>query len=951
MRDPTYTYCREVLAPSTVDCAVSLSMTRADASNLAVARGNVLELYEVRLVMAGGGSDDSSAAGDEYRYKAVGGEDFELPVYQDDSRRRLGGGAKQPQLHLAHRWRLQGHIKDMHAVGGGAQRADRLLVSFGEAKMSLVAFDGGTQRLVTESIHVYEHAGLARKSFNDHETCALRGDPEGRCVAMRIYDDQLAVLPLGATGGGGGGAAASFVVDLRRAGVDVRNVRDVAFLHGYLEPTLAVLHEQRPTWPGLVADARDTSSVTVLSLDMARRGVSVLSTAGRLPSDARRLVVVAEPVGGVLAVGAGAIAHVANGAVSCIAVLNRVAARGIGAAQRDVVDRSSEALGLVLDAGRAAFAAVGAGTLAMWSQHGHVYALRLEGDGRLVRRIVVRRVRGSDPQRIAPPPVASTWDDVAVPPSCVAPVRLAAEDAAPGATLLFVGGAAGRSLLLGVDAGDGDGDSDEQLLRFAVHDEILGTGPVVGVDVGARGDALELVTCGGNEWRGCLRVQQRHVQPHVVASFDLPGAPARGVWTVRCLAEYNIGGVMQAAESAGLADAADTFVVVSRAGGTTVLAGGDELQELGASGFYTAGPTVAVGAALGSTRVVQVHATGLRVVDAHARATQAVVFSGAADAVAAEVADAYVLVRMADGACAMYAADADGRELREMAVPDALRHGAVAASLFEDALRVLASNREYVDRNRAALDERAAGAAAGAAAGGGVAARDALDSVFDSVYGDTDGAPAAAHKRRSARGHSGGRTRQRRRRADGAASDDDFDALYDEIADASDASEDEDASDTDAAANADADADADAAVPKPASGQAVRGESPVYALVLLATGDLAVFRLPSFERVWTAPRFDDLGDTLASGRTGAGGSASDSTVGARIDELRLVQLGGDDIATAHLLALTTAGEVAVYRAFEHCARDYVARRVAAPGASALADDGELALRFERMHHD
>ncbi|KAJ2786856.1 mRNA cleavage and polyadenylation factor subunit [Coemansia interrupta] len=949
MRDPTYTYCREVLAPSTVDCAVGLSMTRAGASNLALARGNVLELYEVRLAMAAEAGDDGSAAGDEYLYKSLGNEDFDLPVYQDDSRRRGGGGSgsggsasKQPQLRLAHRWQLHGHIKAMQAVGGGgAQRADRLLLSFAEAKMSLVAFDAGSQALVTESIHYYEHEGLARKSFNDHETCALRADPDGRCVAMRIYDDQLAVLPLATAGDGGAAAAQSFVVDLRQAGVNVRNVRDFAFLNGYLEPTLAVLHEQRPTWPGMVAVARDTSSVTVLSLDMTRRGVSVLNAAGRLPSDAARLVVVAEPIGGVLVVGAGAISHVISGTLSCISVLNRVAARGIGAAQRDAVDRTNEALGLVLDAGRAAFAAVGANTLAMWSQHGFVYALRLEGDGRLVRRIAVRQVRGCDPLKTVPPPVASTWDDIAVPPSCVAALRLADDDAAADARLLFVGGAAGRSLLLGVDGG-GEAAAEPgdwaARLRFAVHDEILGTGPVVGMDVGARGDGLELVTCGGNEWRGCLRVQQRHVQPQVVASFDLPGAPARGVWTVRCLAEYNIGGVMQAAEAAGLGAAADTFVVVSRAGGTTVLTGGDELAELGASGFYTAGPTVAVGAARGSTRVVQVHASGLRVVDAHARETQAVVFTAAADAVAAEVADAHVLVRMADGAFAMYAADADSGELREMAVPDAMR-GATAASLFEDAQHVLATNREYVERNRDALRERAAAAsAAGAGAAGGDGA---LDSVLDSVYGDAslaEAAPAAAAKRKAARRTAGGRSKQRRRHAEGAVSDDDFDALYDEIAD--EAADDSDASDASMAS--------DAQVPKPASGgQAVRGESPVYALAALAGGDLAVFRLPSFERVWTTPRFDDLGDVLAAGRPGAGGGAA----GGRIDEFRLVQLGGDDIATAHLLAITSAGEVAVYRAFDHCARDYVARRMAAPAAAALADDGELALRFARMRHD
>jgi cleavage and polyadenylation specificity factor subunit 1 len=31
----------------------------------------------------------------------------------------------------------------------------------------------------------------------------------------------------------------------------IRDVRDMAFLHGYAEPVLLLLHEPDPTWPGL----------------------------------------------------------------------------------------------------------------------------------------------------------------------------------------------------------------------------------------------------------------------------------------------------------------------------------------------------------------------------------------------------------------------------------------------------------------------------------------------------------------------------------------------------------------------------------------------------------------------------------------------------------------------------------------------------------------------------
>ncbi|KAJ1816314.1 mRNA cleavage and polyadenylation factor subunit, partial [Coemansia sp. RSA 2599] len=243
MRDPTYTYCREVLPSSTVDRAVSLSLTRAGASNLALARGNILEVYEVRLVMNKETGQDSLVPTNEYLYRSSNAEEFDLPMVQDEDRQRStrGGFAQteRPQLHLVGRWSLHGRIMDMQPVRGskGRQRVDRLLLSFAEAKMSVVSFDQSLQTIVTESIHYYEHESLTKKCFNDYQTCDLRTDPEGRCVAMRIYEDQFAVLPLAAPNelgvlGSTKLYSDSFVVDMRGADVDVRNIRDFVFLSG-----------------------------------------------------------------------------------------------------------------------------------------------------------------------------------------------------------------------------------------------------------------------------------------------------------------------------------------------------------------------------------------------------------------------------------------------------------------------------------------------------------------------------------------------------------------------------------------------------------------------------------------------------------------------------------------------------------------------------------------------
>ncbi|KAJ2791930.1 mRNA cleavage and polyadenylation factor subunit, partial [Coemansia guatemalensis] len=402
MRDPVYTYCREVVPPSVVEQAVSLSFTRPRANNLALARGNLLEIYDVELAIKRGGGDDGEVPGDEYMYRDSTTEEFDLPMIRDDTKKHGARdkfeGAKQPQLRLAGRWSLHGRIVDMQAVrsGKGQGAADRLLLSFAEAKMSLIAFDSSTQGIVTESIHYYEHDSLRQHTFNDAHTCTMRADPERRCIALRLYGDQLAILPLAEPGAAAGADAKpytdSFVVDMRTDGVSVRNVRDFVFLSGYLEPTLALLHEQAPSWAGRVEDSRDTCSVTVVSLDMSRRAVSVLNSASRLPYDCQALLAVPDPLGGVLALATSSITHIANGTVSCISVLSHAAARGIGAGMASYLDRTNVELELSLDPRSSRYVLVGPSTVALWTQCGHVFLLRLAGTGRLVKRIALRQV-------------------------------------------------------------------------------------------------------------------------------------------------------------------------------------------------------------------------------------------------------------------------------------------------------------------------------------------------------------------------------------------------------------------------------------------------------------------------------------------------------------------------------------------------------------------------------
>ena len=75
-------------------------------------------------------------------------------------------------------------------------------------------------------------------------------------------------------------------------------IRDAAFLHRYSEPVLLVLHEVRPTWAGMLREAKDTVEATALSVNVLHRRFTRLWSVPNLPSDAA--AVMAVPCGGAM---------------------------------------------------------------------------------------------------------------------------------------------------------------------------------------------------------------------------------------------------------------------------------------------------------------------------------------------------------------------------------------------------------------------------------------------------------------------------------------------------------------------------------------------------------------------------------------------------------------------------------------------------------------------------
>ncbi|KAJ2484921.1 mRNA cleavage and polyadenylation factor subunit, partial [Coemansia sp. RSA 2050] len=229
--------------------------------------------------------------------------------------------------------------------------------------------------------------------------------------------------------------------------------------------------------------------------------------------------------------------------------------------------------------------------------------------------------------------------------------------------------------------------------------------------------------------------------------------------------------------------------------------------------------------------------------------TQSIAADAGQEIVGAEVSDPFVLLRMSSGDYVAYEPTANSSELQLISQVPTILGRANHISLFRDTHRVLVSNRDWGESNRD-LQVVTEG-------------RD-NDDEFDSLYADAK-QPQQRRKRLTS---LAGNKRQTKKKHDATNSGT---ALADGLG------------------------------------------GPLYAAVLLNSGDLCILRLPDFEPVWTMQRFDSLPSTL-------------------IPSL----LGGDSIETLHLVALTTAGELSVYRAF---------------GFGFSDDPMGLALRFTRIPHD
>jgi hypothetical protein len=216
-----YSALRQVCAPTAIEHAVSARFTTPHCNELIVARRQMLQVYRVlddhsirkshlneSFTHSGSGSSSANAG--------AGLVDVDSDAACLELRCEFELSGVVESLSVVRLRAQQQHQCDRHAAGalpGGeplpAPGTDALLLTFGEGKVSLVAFDpsvGPRRALVTLSMFDFEDAPVAssglqasrgglRRFVGYGAKASALVDPASQCAVMLMYGSQLVVIP------------------------------------------------------------------------------------------------------------------------------------------------------------------------------------------------------------------------------------------------------------------------------------------------------------------------------------------------------------------------------------------------------------------------------------------------------------------------------------------------------------------------------------------------------------------------------------------------------------------------------------------------------------------------------------------------------------------------------------------------------------------------------------
>uniref|UniRef100_A0A672NCQ9 Cleavage and polyadenylation specificity factor subunit 1 n=1 Tax=Sinocyclocheilus grahami TaxID=75366 RepID=A0A672NCQ9_SINGR len=651
-----YAVYRQAHPPTAVEFAVYCNFISSQEKNLVVAATS--QLYVYRII-------------------------YDVEV-------RWDGKSRKEKLEQVASFSLFGNVMSMASVQLAGTNRDALLLSFKDAKLSVVEYDPGTHDLKTLSLHYFEEPELREGFVQNVHIPMVRVDPENRCAVMLVYGTCLVVLPFrkdtltddqeGIVGEGQKSSfLPSYIIDVRELDEKLLNIVDMKFLHGYYEPTLLILFEPNQTWPGRVAVRQDTCSIVAISLNIMQKVHPVIWSLSNLPFDCTQAMAVPKPIGGVVVFAVNSLLYL-NQSVPPFGVSLNSQTSGTTAFPL----RPQEEVKITLDCSQASF--ITSDKMVISLKGGEIYVLTLITDG-------MRSVRAFHFDKAA----------ASVLSTCMTTME---------AGYLFLGSRLGNSLLLRyteklqetpmeegreneekekqeppnkkkrvdstnwagskaslpdeldeIEVYGSEAQSGTQLATysFEVCDSILNIGPCASASMGEPAflseetnpePDLEVVVCSGFGKNGALSVLQKSIRPQVVTTFELPGC--HDMWTVIYCEEKPEKVICYAHLSLATLQPI-TMIRVNAISGGLICSSSDSLLLwcLDTSGFATQGPTVYAGNIGDNKYIIQVSPVGIRLLEGVTQLHFIPVDLGS-PIVHCSVADPYVVIMTAEGVVTMF---------------------------------------------------------------------------------------------------------------------------------------------------------------------------------------------------------------------------------------------------------------------------------------------------------
>uniref|UniRef100_A0A452H9P0 Cleavage and polyadenylation specificity factor subunit 1 n=1 Tax=Gopherus agassizii TaxID=38772 RepID=A0A452H9P0_9SAUR len=626
--------------------------------------------------------------------------DSEVPCPLTKQSTHAEGKGHKEKLELVASFSFFGNVMSMASVQLAGAKRDALLLSFKDAKLSVVEYDPGTHDLKTLSLHYFEEPELKDGFVQNVHIPKVRVDPDGRCAVMLIYGTRLVVLPFrretltdeheGVMGEGQKSSfLPSYIIDVRELDEKLLNIIDMQFLYGYYEPTLLILFEPNQTWPGRVAVRQDTCSIVAISLNIMQKVHPVIWSLSNLPFDCTQALAVPKPIGGVVIF-----------AVNSLLYLNQsvppygVSLNSLTTGTTVFPLRIQDGVKITLDCAQAAFISYDKMVISL--KGGEIYVLTLITDGmRSVRSFHFDKAAASvlttcmitmEPgylflgSRLGNSLLLKYTEKLQEPPVNVAkdpeepPVKKKRSESSGN----WAGGkSAPQDEVDEIEVYGSEAQSGTQLATysFEVCDSILNIGPCANAAMGEPAflseefqnspePDLEIVVCSGYGKNGALSVLQKSIRPQVVTTFELPGC--YDMWTVispqKKEEDESAKGESAEKESSPPEPEDDGkrhgFLILSREDSTMILQTGQEIMELDTSGFATQGPTVFAGNIGENRYIVQVSPLGIRLLEGVNQLHFIPVDLGS-PIVHCAVADPYVVIMSAEGQVTMFVLKSD----------------------------------------------------------------------------------------------------------------------------------------------------------------------------------------------------------------------------------------------------------------------------------------------------